>query len=530
MAKTKEQIDKEVKEQIALLLQGYDPRLVADVSKEDFELPDDIRIKDLRDQDQRDLLMNQMSAEAIDAADTQAKAREKALMKLGLTDETPDDFIPPKTLDEQVEEAMNSNIFNVKNLYDHKNREGGTSDVARALKDIPGFVPGFSMLPPFKGQEKDASPIGLYSGLSEPGKRIMEFQPEGPSYYPYRNELLEDKPDPVAKKIKEVNDEIRRIEVANDTRIQADYKALARKQDALWQYAVYRAANGDTSLFDKLVGDAEARREAERNREFQAAEAEKNRQSAERQSAGARSEADRSEFVSAKKKAERALQDLNDINDSTRAKWANGSATSDDVLNLRRAYRAYQYALDDAEAAARKISEAYDSGDIFDKTTGDLGINLDAMKGLDFNGVYTGERNLPYTATMASNVVSSKQISDALNSADPEKAKESSLMLGNELEKFNTSHPSNMGLEEIQRIQNLFQDKIDQLNAVTAPTTNQKRRTALNKSAENEQLAWDELQPKLNLETNSANKQQMVDKHNRTYGSNRTLIKPRKNK
>lgn len=497
MAKTKEQIDKEVEEELMKLNQLL--TLGTDSGIQDFVDPD----------------------KTLDAKHAEIQDNIKLAKSLqGLKDWEANEPVDPNQAElvdlfknyadvnkDSVEVNLPDDLMDSDASDIHETDTPSMNDL-RIWEITNKYRPGYGYKSGIASLDTDTSFVGQPASVPEP----------------------EEKEDPVAKKVKEVNDEIRRIEVANDTRIQADYKALARKQDALWQYAVYRAANGDTSLFDKLVGDAEARREAEKNREFQAAEAEKNRQSAERQSAGARSEADRSEFVSAKKKAERALQDLNDINDSTRAKWANGSATSDDVLNLRRAYRAYQYALDDAEAAARKISEAYDSGDIFDKTTGDLGINLNAMKGLDFNGVYTGERNLPYTATMASNVVGSKQISDALNSADPEKAKESSLMLGNELEKFNTSHPSNMGLEEIQRIQNLFQDKIDQLNAVTAPTTNQKRRTALNKSAENEQLAWEELQPKLNRETDSAKKQQMVDKHNRTYGSNRTLIKPRKNK
>lgn len=462
MAKTKEEIDKEYAEELnklnQLLMLGTDSGIedfvvpVDNLNQQHKELQDNIQLtKEL--QGLKDWESNE-GAQPSEAELVDIFKKYADINKDSVEVNLPDDLMYSDASD--ARESNDTPSMNDLRIWEITNK----------------YRPGYGYKSGIASLDTDTSFVNQPASVPEP----------------------EDKPDPVAKKIKEVNDEIRRIEVANDTKIQADYKALARKQDALWQYAVYRAANGDTSLFDKLVGDAEARREAERNREFQAAEAEKNRQSAERQSAGARSEADRSEFVSAKKKAERALQDLNDINDSTRAKWANGSATSDDVLNLRRAYRAYQYALDDAEAAARKISEAYDSGDIFDKTTGDLGINLDAMKGLDFNGVYTGERNLPYTATMASNVVSSKQISDALNSADPEKAKESSLMLGNELEKFNTSHPSNMGLEEIQRIQNLFQDKIDQLNAVTAPTTNQKRHKENETELDSAKLDYADLQ------------------------------------
>ena len=508
--KTKEQIDKEVEEQIALLLQGYDPNLVADVSKEDLILPDDTGLTpyDIDRQAEKNNLKKYLNAEALefvppDGQDVSGAQPPK------IDDYAP--FVPAvpaakpfpkKTLDEMVDEAMNSNIFNVRNLYDHKNREGGTSDVARVLKDIPGFVPGFSTLPPFKGQEKDTRPIGLYSGLSEPGKRIMEFKPEGPSYYPYRNELPEDKPeapkkeDPVEKKIKEVTNELNKEEAVETAKIQADYKALARKQDALWQYAVYRAANGDTSLFDKLVGDAEARKQKRMDQEFQAAENEKNRQSQERQTANTKNEEKLAAFNSAKTKAERALQDLNDINDDVRAKWKTGNDknAAEDALMLRKAYRAYQYALDDAEAAARKIKETYDSNGIFAKTTGDLGINLDAMKKLDFNGLYTGERNIPYTATMASAKVNSKEVSDALNSGDPNKAREVAAMLGDELERFNTNANPAMSLEEIQRIQNLFKDKIDQLNGVKAPTNNQKRHKENETELDSAKLDYADLQ------------------------------------
>jgi hypothetical protein len=342
----------------------------------------------------------------------------------------------------------------------------------------------------------------------------------------------EEKEDPVDKKIKEVTNELNKQEAIQIAKTQADYKALAQKNDALWQYAVYRAANGDASLFDKLVGDAEARKQKRMDQEFQAAENEKNRQSQAANTANTRNEEKLAAFKSARTKAERALQDLNDINDAVRAKWKTGNDknAAEDALSLRRAYRAYQYALDDAEAAARKVNEAYDSNDIFAKTTGDMGIDLNALKSLDFNGLYTGERNIPYTATMASAKVNSKEVSDALNSSDPNKAREVAAMLGDELERFNTNANPAMSLEEVQRIQNLFKDKIDQLNGVKAPTKNQKRRSNLNKAAEDEQLAWEELQPKLNKETDNAKKQEMVNKHNQTYGSNRTLIKPRKNK
>lgn len=480
MAKTDEQIEKEIQEKLKEIAEFG-------ASKGEFQLPEDFM------EGSEAMYLFNTDPEFVRDKATGYRNRKKSA--------------PSRT--EKVEALMKEYGFGDKAIKDTLD-----TDTTPEYLEYYGQPKPSAFHEPLKGNKafgrKDPefhrpSTDGYKGKLSAPIRQDIDISLVKGGPYPFKNEFPEEPEsvEPVHQTVKNSAPE---------------EKVNRRPFDrAMWEYAVYLAANGDTSLFQKLVGDRQTAKENEKNRKETKATTEEHR-AAEKASI----------FSDAKRKAERALQDLNDINDSTKAKWANGTATADDVLNLRRAYRAYQYALDDAEAAARKASEDYNSNDVFDKTTGDLGINLDAMKGLDFNKVYTGERTLPYTATMASNAISSKAINDALNSADPIKAKDAALMVSEELEKFNLNHPSSMGLEEIQKIQNAFQDTIDKLNAVKAPTKNQQRKKKLEKSAEDEELAWNELLPKLNKETDSSKRIEMINKHNKTYGANRSMVRTRK--
>lgn len=494
--KTKEQIDKEVEEQLQniknILMYQADPNIP------DFIRPDesfnnyrDTKTKAEELHDNIGLVKSLQGLKDWEANDPSWLSQAELFKQLAdfnkdnVEVQLPDDLLDSDVSRYQDVPSMDDlRIWEITNKYQHRPY---------------GLKSGIASL------DTDASFVGQPSSVPEPSE----------------------KEDPVEKKIKEVNNELNKQEAVETAKIQADYKALSQKNDALWEYAVYRAANGDSSLFDKLVGDAEARKQKRMDQEFQAAENEKNRQSQERQTDNTRNEEKLAAFNSAKTKAERALQDLNDINDTVRAKWKTGNDknAAEDALMLRKAYRAYQNALDDAEIAARKINEAYDSNDIFAKTTGDMGIDLNALKSLDFNSLYTGERNIPYTATMASNVVSSKEVSDALNSRDPAKAGEVAAMLGDELEKFNTNHDPSMNLEEIQRIQNLLNDKIVQLNAVKPLTKNEKRKKDNTKNEENEQLDFADLKKAINALTGKPAKvnekaRELVRIHNQKHKTN----------